>query len=144
MLRYALSMATDKAAITGFLRAGQKPARGMVAPLPGYPSVQMLPVTVAGRTLDAMSFDPPAARELLRGEGLANLELSLIAVVRPKSKEIAEIVQKQWHEHLGIRLKVIFRRRRSGSRPSFRSSTHKSSRIPGPCSSTIPMIFWCR
>jgi len=109
MLRYALSMATDKAAITGFLRAGQKPARGMVAPLPGYPSVQMLPLTVAGRALDAMTFDPPAARELLRGEGLANLELSLIAVVRPKSKEIAEIVQKQWHEHLGIRLKVSFR-----------------------------------
>lgn len=108
LLRYALSLATDKAAITSFLRAGQKPARGMVAPLPGYPPVQMLPVSVAGRTLDAMSFDPPAARELLRAEGLANLELSLIAVVRPRSKEIAEIVQKQWHEHLGIRLKVSF------------------------------------
>jgi len=108
LLRYALSLATDKAAITDFLRAGQKPARGMVAPLPGYSPVQILPVSVAGRTLDAMSFDPPAARELLRSEGLANLELSLIAVVRPRSKEIAQIVQKQWHAHLGIRLSVSF------------------------------------
>jgi oligopeptide transport system substrate-binding protein len=108
LLRYTLSLATDRAAITAFLRAGQIPARGMVAPLPGYPPVRMQPVSVGGRTIDAMSFDPPAARELLRTEGLANLKLSLIAVVRPRSREIAEIVQKQWQDHLGIRLKLSF------------------------------------
>jgi oligopeptide transport system substrate-binding protein len=108
LLRYALNLATDKVAVAAFLSAGQKPAHGMVAPLPAYPPVQMLPVSVAGRTLDVMSFDPAAARDLLRSEGIANVELSLIAVVRPRSKEVAEIVQKQWHEHLGIRLKVNF------------------------------------
>ena len=108
LLRYALNLATDKAAIAGYLKAGQKPAHGMVSLLPGYPPVQKLPVFFAGRTLDVMSFDPPAARELLRAEGIADLELSLIAVVRPRSKEIAEIVQRQWRAYLGIRLRVKF------------------------------------
>lgn len=108
LLRYALNLATDKAAIAAFLKAGQKPAHGMVSPLSGYPPLQTLSASVAGRTLDVMSFDPPAARDLLRAEGIADLELSLIAVVRPRSKEIAEIVQRQWREHLGIQLKVNF------------------------------------
>ena len=106
MLRYALNMATEKAAIAAFLRAGQKPANGVVPPLPGYPVLQILPVLIGGRELNVLAFDPPAARELLRAEGIANLDLSIIIAARPRSKDIAAIVQRQWRDHLGIRLNL--------------------------------------
>jgi oligopeptide transport system substrate-binding protein len=108
MLRYALNLATDKVAIAAFLSAGQKPANGMVPPLPGYPPLQALPVSIGGRELNVLAFDPPAARELLRAEGIADLELSIIVAARNRSKEIAAIVQRQWLEHLGIRLNLNF------------------------------------
>ena len=117
----------------------------MVAPLPGYPPVQMLPVSVARPHLDACRSDPPAARELLRAEG--HRESGIVAHCRGPS-------QKQ--RNRGDRAKAMARTSGYPSQSEFpggdglgtdalsRSSTHKSSRIPGPCSSTIPTTFWCR
>jgi ABC-type oligopeptide transport system substrate-binding subunit len=105
-IRYALNLATDKVAIVKFLGADQKPAHGVVPPMAGYPSLQALPVSIYGRELNMLTFDPRAARELLRAEGISDLELSLIIAARPSSSEIAAIVQRQWREHLGIRLSL--------------------------------------
>ena len=49
LVRYALNLAIDKAAITRFLAAGQKPAHGVVPPMSGYPSLPALSVPIAGR-----------------------------------------------------------------------------------------------
>ena len=72
----------------------------------GYSPVSALPVSIGGRELNVLAFDPRAARDLLRSDGIAGLELSLSIPTRPKSKEIAAIVQQQWREHAGIRLHV--------------------------------------
>ena len=53
-----------------------------------------------------LAFDPRTARELFAAEGIADLELSLVIPTRPRSKDIAAIVQWQWRENLGVRLKM--------------------------------------
>jgi len=103
-VRYALNLATDKAAIVNFLGAGQKPANGIVPPMRGYSSSVNLPVSINGRSLNVLAFDPRLARDLLRAEGIGGLELSMTFPPLPRSKDIASILQRQWHEHLGLRL----------------------------------------
>lgn len=107
LVRYASNLATDKAAIANFLAAGQKPANGVVPPLPGYRSLEALPVSVDGHVLNVLAFDPRTARELLSREGIAGFELSVTIPARPRSRDIAPIVQRQWREHLGVRLNLI-------------------------------------
>ena len=72
----------------------------------GYRPMPALPVLIGGRELNVLAFDPRAARDLLHAEGIAEFELSLTIPTRPRSKEIAAIVQQQWREHVGIRLHV--------------------------------------
>ena len=106
-VRYALNLATDKVAIAKFLGAGQKPANGIVPPLPGYPPLQKLGVSIGGRKLDLLAFDPGAARELLRAEGIADLELAITFPTLPNIREIAVILQRQWRECLGVRVNLL-------------------------------------
>ena len=102
LVRYALNLAIDKAAITSFLAAGQKPAHGVVPPMSGYPSLPALSVPIGGRQLNVLGFDPRAARELLGREGMAGMKLSMKIPARPRSRDIAPIIQRQWLQHLGI------------------------------------------
>ena len=106
-VRYALNLATDKAAIAKFLAAGQRPAKGVVPPLPGYPSLELLQVPMLGRMLNILAFDPRTARELLASEGISTLELWVTIPARPRSRDIAPIVQQQWRDHLGVRLNLL-------------------------------------
>ena len=63
------NMATDKHEITRFLDGGQTPARTLVPPFGGYEGVETLPVEAGGRIWDVLSYDPEAARELMRRAG---------------------------------------------------------------------------
>ena len=105
-VRYALNLATDKKAMARFLGAGQKAANGIVPPMAGYPSLTTLSVPINGRQLDVLAFDPRAARELLHAEGIAELTLSMTFPTLPNIKEIASILQRQWREHLGVRVNL--------------------------------------
>jgi ABC-type oligopeptide transport system substrate-binding subunit len=106
LVRYALNLSTDKDAIASFMGAGQKRANGIVPAMAGYRPMPALPVLIGGRELNVLAFDPRAARDLLHAEGVAKFELSLTIPTRPRSKEIAAIVQQHWREHVGIRLHV--------------------------------------
>ena len=104
LLRYALNMATDKDATTRFLGAGQTPARSRVPPLDGYRSPQSLLVEINGRTCDVLAYDPRAARELwaAAASAEARLPLSIHYPARVDSRLLAEILQHQWRENLGV------------------------------------------
>ena len=106
LVRYALNLAIDKAAITRFLAAGQKPAYGVVPPMAGYPSLPALSVPIGGRELNILGFDPRTARELLDREDMAGLELSVKIPARARSRDIAPIIQRQWLQHLGIQVSL--------------------------------------
>ncbi len=95
-VRQALNMAIDKAAIVQFItRGGQLPAPHLVPPgVPNYESP-------AGRP-----YDPDGARALLAeagypgGAGFPSFELMFNT--SEAHKQIAEVVQQQWKEVLGI------------------------------------------
>ena len=95
-VRYALNLAIDKTAIVNFLGAGLKPANGIVPPMTGYSSAATLPVSINGRNLNVLAFDPRSARELLRAEGIEYLELSMTFPTLPRSRDIASIMRRQW------------------------------------------------
>ena len=57
LVRYALNMAIDRAAIARTLGAGRVPARGYVPPFPGYDPPTTLPFTLDGHTCDLLSFN---------------------------------------------------------------------------------------
>jgi oligopeptide transport system substrate-binding protein len=106
LVRYAFHMATDKQQITRFLEGGQTPARTLIPPFGGYEPVATLPVEAGGRVWDVLSYNPEAARELLRLAGCGALDVTLTIPNRVKSKEIAEIIQKQWAVNLGARVSL--------------------------------------
>jgi ABC-type oligopeptide transport system substrate-binding subunit len=103
-VRYALNMATDKSAVVKFLGAGQKPANGVVPPLDGYPPLTSLPVSIQGRSLNILGFNPRVARELLRAEGINDLTLSMTIPTLPNIREVALIVQRQWRDYAGVQI----------------------------------------
>ena len=105
-VRYALNLATDKAAIARFFGGGQQAANGIVPPMRGYPSFSELRFRVNGREINVLKFDPSAAREILRAEGIAELNLSITFPALPNIKDIAMILQQQWREHAGVRLNL--------------------------------------
>ncbi|HWP43541.1 MAG TPA: peptide ABC transporter substrate-binding protein [Blastocatellia bacterium] len=115
LLRYALNMATDKEAITEFLGAGQTPAATLVPPIEGYRSPSSLEVSVGGKTLDILSYDPAAARELLAKAGFPNgvgpdgrrLRVEIMFNTLEAHKQIAEIVQQQWRRNLNIEVTLV-------------------------------------
>jgi len=107
LVRYAFQMATDTQAVARFLEGGQTPARTIVPLLGGYQGIHSLSVEAGGRVWDILSHDPPAARELLRMARAEGLVTDLVFPHRPRSKEIAEILQAQWRENLGVRVNLM-------------------------------------
>jgi ABC-type oligopeptide transport system substrate-binding subunit len=107
LVRYAFQMATDTHAVTRFLEGGQTPARTVIPLLGAYPGVRSLLVKAGGRVWDVLSHDPPAARELLRMAKAEGLSVDLTFPDRPRSKEMAEILQAQWRANLGVRVHLI-------------------------------------
>jgi ABC-type oligopeptide transport system substrate-binding subunit len=107
LVRYAFNMATDKREITRFLGAGQVPAIGVIPPIPQYAGPDALPVHIAGREYDVLSYDPEAARELLAIAKPGKLSLNLTVPLRPRSRELAQILQKQWGANLGVHVRLV-------------------------------------
>ena len=109
LARYALNMATDKEATVRFLGAGQKAARGRVPPLAGYTGPSSVPVEINGRTCDVLSFDPRRAREIWAASAAPEVHLSLPIhfMARTDSMLIAEILQYQWKEYLGLETQLV-------------------------------------
>jgi oligopeptide transport system substrate-binding protein len=103
-VRYALNLATDKNAIARFLGGGQLPANGIVPPMRGYLPLRELRVPVNGHEIDVLAFDPRAAREILRAEGISRLHLSMTFPALPNIKDITVILKEQWREYAGVRL----------------------------------------
>jgi oligopeptide transport system substrate-binding protein len=100
-VRQALNLATDKQAIVDYVtRGGQVPARHLVPPgMPGYQS------PLCG------DYDPERARALLAeagyagGRGLPRFEL--LFNTSEGHKHIAEVIQQQWKQNLGIECELI-------------------------------------
>jgi oligopeptide transport system substrate-binding protein len=109
LLRYALNMATDKDTTARFLGAGQTPARSRVPPLDGYRSAESLLVQIHGRPCDVLAYDPQAARELwaAAAPAEARLPLPIHYLARADSRLLAEILQHQWRENLGLQTKLM-------------------------------------
>lgn len=100
-VRKALALAVDKEAITRYLlRAGQRPARGLVPPvLPGY------------RPAEGPGYDPAEARRLLAEAGFAGgrgfPRLIFLYNTSEAHQQIAEAVQYMWLRELGIRITLL-------------------------------------
>ena len=108
LLRYALNMATDKNGTARFLGSGQTPARSRVPPLEGYRSAQSLVVEINGRPCDVLAYDPRVARELWAAAGSAEARLPLSIHYRALagSHLLAEILQHQWRQNLGLETRL--------------------------------------
>jgi ABC-type oligopeptide transport system substrate-binding subunit len=106
LVRYAFQMATDTQAVARFLQGGQTPARTIIPLFGGYPPIHSLLIEAGGRVWDVLSYDPPAARELLRMANAEGLAVDLTFPDRTRSKEIAEILQAQWRANLGAQIKL--------------------------------------
>ncbi len=107
LVRYAFQMATDKHEITRFLDAKQTAARTLIPPFGGYAGVGTLSVQAGRRTWDVLSYDVAAARELIRLAGAERLEFDLTFAARTRSKEMAEIIQRQWRTSLGAHVNLV-------------------------------------
>ncbi|MFN0101159.1 MAG: peptide ABC transporter substrate-binding protein, partial [Bryobacteraceae bacterium] len=109
LLRYALNMATDKAATARLLGTGQMPAKSRVPPLNGYRSPERLEVNIGGRTCDVLAFDPRTARELwlkaAPAGGIAPFPIYHFAL--HDSAILAELLRSQWRTHLGIETRFV-------------------------------------
>lgn len=101
LVRYALNMAIDKNAIASVLAGGQRPARTLVASLPGYQPVDSLAVTVDGTVYNVLEYNPRAARALLRKAGVKNLRIDILYPQHPASQDVPLILREQWQGTLG-------------------------------------------
>jgi ABC-type oligopeptide transport system substrate-binding subunit len=104
-VRYALNMATDKRPLADMNQAGSIPAVGLVPPTDPYPGHRSLEVRIDGVSYDVLSFNIAAARQLLvqTGKPLPK-QMEFIGGNFPDTRSIAQILQRQWREHLGIEL----------------------------------------
>ena len=104
LLRYALNMATDKLATVRFLGTGQTPALTRVPPLNGYHSPTSVLIDVNGRSCDVLGYDPRTARELWAAGASSPSpgKLPIHYFGRVDSGLLAEILQQQWRENLGV------------------------------------------
>jgi oligopeptide transport system substrate-binding protein len=107
LARNAFNLATDKDEIVRFLGGGQRRAHGVIPPFAGYEGIRTLPIMAGGRSYDVLSHDPAAARELLGLAGISKLAFDLTFPNRPRSKEIAEILQQQWRTTLNAEVKLF-------------------------------------
>lgn len=99
-VRQALYHAVDAAAIVEHVtRGGQQPAHSLVPPgMPGYSEVQLT------------GYQPERARQLLAEAGFPGgagfPRLSLLFNTSEANKQIAEVIQHQWREVLGIDIEL--------------------------------------
>jgi oligopeptide transport system substrate-binding protein len=107
LVRYAFQMATNTQTVARFLNGGQTAARTVIPRFGGYPGIHSLLVEAGGRVWDVLSYDTPAARELLRMAKAEDLAVDLTFPDRTRSKEIAEILQAQWQANLGVRVNLM-------------------------------------
>jgi ABC-type oligopeptide transport system substrate-binding subunit len=107
LVRYAFHMATNKHQITQFLAGGQTPACTVIPPFGGYESIATLPVEAGGRIWDVLSHDPESARALMNIAGAGRLVFDLTFPNRPRSKEMAQILQNQWRVNLDAEVKLV-------------------------------------
>ncbi len=107
--RYALNMATDKRAVADFVGANRKAAFSLVPPAEGYDPPKTLPVSIDGIDCDALSFNPQAARELFaKATGDQRpFRVEFLFPNLPEAKPVAEILQQQWKQTLGIELVLV-------------------------------------
>jgi oligopeptide transport system substrate-binding protein len=86
----------------------------LVPPLRAFSPLLHLPVAVGDRSYDVLSFDPAGARDLLARAGYpggvdqkgTRLSFTLTTTQRPRAGKTAEILQQQWHDHLGIDVRL--------------------------------------
>jgi oligopeptide transport system substrate-binding protein len=103
LVRYALNLAIDRAAIARALGGGRIPARGYVPPLPGYSALTTLPFPLNGQTCDLLSFNPEAARALIAHAGRTGpIRIAFTFPQDAVTKQIGEIVAQQWRSGLGV------------------------------------------
>jgi oligopeptide transport system substrate-binding protein len=115
LLRYALNMATDKAAIAHCFGAGRTPARNIVPPIEGYNSPQSLPITIDGVVYDVLAHNPEGAGALLSKAGYPNglghdgrpFSFEVLFPTLPHSRRIAEMLYEQWRGSLNIQPKLV-------------------------------------
>jgi oligopeptide transport system substrate-binding protein len=107
LVRYAFQMATNTQTVARFLNGGQTAARTVIPRFGGYPGIHSLLVEAGGRVWDVLSYDTPAARELLRMAKAEDIAVDLTFPDRTRSKEIAEILQAQWQANLGVRVNLM-------------------------------------
>jgi ABC-type oligopeptide transport system substrate-binding subunit len=107
LLRCALQMAVNKHEIARFLGGGQAPASGVVPPSSGYECVQSVLVEAGGRVWNVSVYDPEAARQLMRVAGVGPLAFDLTFPNRTRSKELAQILQRQWRANLGVEVNLV-------------------------------------
>jgi len=110
LLRYALNMATNKKAVTGFLAGGRIPASSIVPHLGGYAGPARLPIDIDGRTYDVLAFDPEGARALFsRAAGTTKVEFTYHFANSTTLREVAEILQREWESALNVRVNLAAR-----------------------------------
>jgi oligopeptide transport system substrate-binding protein len=105
-IRYALNMATDKRAVADFAGASRKAASSLVPRAEGYDPPKTLGVSIDGINCDVLSYNPQAARELY-GKAIGDerpLRVEFLFPNLPEAKPVAEILQQQWKQTLGIEL----------------------------------------
>lgn len=111
LVRYALNMATDKKQIVKLMNGRQRPARTYGYPLEGYQPPASVPVSLEGRVYDVSSYDPAAARDLLRMAGYPGglkkngerLQIEFMySMLFPVGEDLAGLLSRQWRENLGI------------------------------------------
>ena len=113
LVRYALNMSVDKAAIARYLN--QLPAQNFVPPIAGYAGPRTLNVTIRGRTYDVLQYNPVAARELLAFAGFPNgigaggrsLAFDLHVWNDATNLNVAQILSRQWQNNLRIFARLL-------------------------------------
>lgn len=103
-VRHAFSLALDRQSIvTSQTASGVVPARSFVPPVGAY----------AGVDAPTLRFDPAEARRLLAAAGYPDGRgfppLELVTNTSQLHREIAEILQQQWHKNLGVQVGVSLR-----------------------------------
>ena len=110
-VRYALNMAIDKRAVADFAGAGQTAVSSLVPRSLGYDPPKTLPLSIDGIECDVLAFNPREARELF-GKATGNrrpVRVEFLYPNLPDARPVAEILQQQWKQTLGIDLILVNR-----------------------------------
>src|SRR4030095_16786496 len=80
----------------------------LVPPTDRYPGQHSLPIAIDGVSCDVLSFNPQAARQLLLKIGKPlPVRMEFSGGNFPDTRLVAQVLQRQWREHLGIDLTLV-------------------------------------